>query len=339
MEDRLQQSVAPRLAGRIGIMTDTAPPAQRLDDNAIAASLLRMGLIGRGERPFCRPLEGGFSSEIWLIELPGRRLCVKRALPRLKVAQLWEAPVARNHYEYAWFGTAARICPDAVPPLLGEDAEAGLFAMEYLDPARYPLWKSQLRDGHADPATAAAGGARLPPNHHAPAGDRENAHTIAAQEKFPSIPPPPQSTARCRSNTPRPGPTRRGCDGSPARCSPSRSNASARFARPGRRSSAYDRYDDHRRPRPAGLGFARAADRRGRAASRRWRLRPRERAGRRVDRFGRGDRIARRRRQARRPRRAACRCRDQWRDRRRADRAGRRRPGRDRPVSDRARRH
>ncbi len=168
-------------------MTDTAPPAQRLDDNAIAASLLRMGLIGRGERPFCRPLEGGVSSEIWLIELPGRRLCVKRALPRLKVAQLWEAPVARNHYEYAWFGTAARICPDAVPPLLGEDAEAGLFAMEYLDPARYPLWKSQLRDGHADPATAAAVGARLAQIHDATAGDREIAHTFATDENFHAI--------------------------------------------------------------------------------------------------------------------------------------------------------
>ena len=79
-----------------------------------------------------------------------------RALPRLRVAQLWEAPVIRNHYEAAWFRVAGRICPQAVPGLLGEDAADGMFAMEYLDPGAYPVWKHLLRDGHADPASAAS---------------------------------------------------------------------------------------------------------------------------------------------------------------------------------------
>ena len=112
-----------------------------------------MGLRRPGEIPLCRPLDGGVSSEIWLVELPGRRLCLKRALPRLRVAQLWEAPVIRNHYEAAWFRVAGTICPEAVPQLLGEDAADGLFAMEYLDPGAYPVWKHLLRDGHADPAS------------------------------------------------------------------------------------------------------------------------------------------------------------------------------------------
>jgi aminoglycoside phosphotransferase (APT) family kinase protein len=187
MEDRLHHLLAPRCLAKIRIMTDPAPLSQFLDDNAIIAALLRMRLIEPGERPCCRPLEGGVSSDIWLIDLPGRRLCVKRALPRLKVVQLWEAPVARNHHEYAWFRAAGRICPDAVPTLLGEDPAAGLFAMEYLDPAQYPLWKNQLRDGHADTATAAAVGIRLAQIHNASAGDPEIARSFATDENFYAI--------------------------------------------------------------------------------------------------------------------------------------------------------
>ena len=37
--------------------------------------------------------------------------------------------------------------PEAVPRVLYEDQSAGLFVMEYLPPARYPVWKEQLRDG------------------------------------------------------------------------------------------------------------------------------------------------------------------------------------------------
>jgi len=181
-------------------MPDSAPPPQPLDDNAIAAALLRMRLIGPGDRPRCRPLEGGVSSDIWLVELPGRRLCVKRALPRLKVAQLWEAPVARNRYEFAWFEVAGRICPEAVPPLLGEDPEAGLFAMKYLDPAQYPLWKHQLRDGQADPAIAAALGTRLAQIHNATAGDREMAEAFATDQNFYAIRLEPYLIASARAH-------------------------------------------------------------------------------------------------------------------------------------------
>ncbi len=163
---------------------EPSPPTEPLDEGTIAASLVRMGAIGADERPRCRPLEGGVSSEIWLVELAGRRLCLKRALPRLKVAQLWEAPITRNHHEFAWFGVAGRICPDAVPRLIGQDSAHGLFVMEYLDPAMYPLWKTQLRGGHADPATAAAVGARLAQIHGATASDPEIARMFATDDSF-----------------------------------------------------------------------------------------------------------------------------------------------------------
>ena len=157
---------------------------ETLDATEIAVSLREMGVIAADERPRCRPLGGGVSSEIWLVECSGRRLCLKRALPRLKVAQLWEAPVARNAYEVAWFRAAGRICPEAVPRLIGEDRARGLFAMEYLDPATHPIWKERLRDGHADPAEAAAVGDRLVRIHRATAGDPEIARAFATDDSF-----------------------------------------------------------------------------------------------------------------------------------------------------------
>jgi aminoglycoside phosphotransferase (APT) family kinase protein len=158
--------------------------AAPLDAATIAAALARMRLRRPGERFVYRPLDGGVSSEIWLVVLPGRRLCLKRALPRLRVAQLWEAPVARNHYEAAWLRVAGTICPEAVPYLLGEDAANGMFAMDYLDPGAYPVWKYLLRDGHADPAIAAQVGERLALIHAATAGDIALARDFATDESF-----------------------------------------------------------------------------------------------------------------------------------------------------------
>jgi aminoglycoside phosphotransferase (APT) family kinase protein len=161
-----------------------APPIEPLDEAMIGASLVRMGVIGTNERPRVRPLEGGVSSEIWQIDVPGRRLCLKRALPQLKVAQVWEAPTSRNRHEFAWFRVAGRICPDAAPRLIGQDSAAGLFVMEYLDPAMYPVWKNQLRDGRADPAVAAAVATRLALIHNRTAGDPEIARMFATDTSF-----------------------------------------------------------------------------------------------------------------------------------------------------------
>ncbi|MBI2765790.1 MAG: phosphotransferase [Chloroflexi bacterium] len=101
-------------------------------------------------------LAGGVSSEIWRIDLPDGPICVKRALARLRVAGDWQAPVERNRYEWAWLETAAGIVPRAAPRLIAHAPDAGMFAMEYLDPATYPVWKTQLRDGIAERATAVA---------------------------------------------------------------------------------------------------------------------------------------------------------------------------------------
>ena len=118
---------------------------------------------GLGKPVRMEALSGGVSSDIWRVELPGRLICVKRALPRLRVAQVWEAPIERNRYERQWLQIARKAAPSSAPDVLAWDDEAGLFAMEHL---AFPVWKNVLRDGNADPAFAAKVGERLAAIHN-----------------------------------------------------------------------------------------------------------------------------------------------------------------------------
>jgi aminoglycoside phosphotransferase (APT) family kinase protein len=142
-------------------------------------------LIGAGEVPAAAALAGGVSSEIWRVETARGPLCVKRALPRLRVAQVWEAPVERNRYESEWFKVAAEAAPGAVPRVVASGD--GLFAMEYLAPARYAVWKARLREGTADAAFAAQVGATLARIHAATAGREEVARRFATDRIFHDI--------------------------------------------------------------------------------------------------------------------------------------------------------
>ena len=100
------------------------------------------------------PLTGGVSSDIWRIDTPGGPICVKRALAKLRVAAEWQAPVERNTYEARWMQRANAAVPGAAPALLGQDEAGGALAMAFLPSENHPLWKAQLRDGHADPGFA-----------------------------------------------------------------------------------------------------------------------------------------------------------------------------------------
>ncbi|QKK21510.1 phosphotransferase family protein [Rhizobium indicum] len=123
--------------------------------------LLRSGLKGASEKAAYKPLTGGVSSDIYRVELPGRILCVKRALAKLKVAADWHAPVSRNEYEWNWISFVAQHFPSAVPKPLAHDASSGVFAMEFLPGEEYPLWKADLLQGHADPKAAEIIGRRI----------------------------------------------------------------------------------------------------------------------------------------------------------------------------------
>ncbi|HLJ71368.1 MAG TPA: aminoglycoside phosphotransferase family protein [Roseiarcus sp.] len=133
------------------------------------------------------PLTGGVSSDISLIEADDRRFCVKRALSRLKVAALWEAPTRRNAAEAAYFRVVAGWLPHAAPAVLGEDSEAGLFAMDYFPPEDHPLWKAELLAGRVDTDFAAAVGRDLAAIHARSAADPTIPAAFAHDETFEAI--------------------------------------------------------------------------------------------------------------------------------------------------------
>ena len=147
----------------------------------------RLGLAPQDEPCVCEPLSGGVSSDIWRIVVGRQRYCLKRALPRLKVARLWEAPVARNAFEWQWLKLAEKICPDAVPKLVAHDPEVGLFVMTYLDPEAYPTWKNQLRDGIVQERTAHSVAERLARIHAATAGEPDVVEKFETGESFYAI--------------------------------------------------------------------------------------------------------------------------------------------------------
>jgi aminoglycoside phosphotransferase (APT) family kinase protein len=142
----------------------------RLDDDLLGA-LRRMGLLPEGSTATGEPLTGGVSSDIWRIDLPSGPICIKRALAKLRVAADWRAPVDRNVYEARWMQVAGAASPGSAPRLLGQDAQTGSLAMEFLPAGRYPLWKAQLRDGQADPGFAGQVADRLVTIHAAAAAD------------------------------------------------------------------------------------------------------------------------------------------------------------------------
>lgn len=159
-----------------------------------------MGLLEPGEQPTLTPLTGGVSSEIVRADTRRGPVCIKRALAQLKVAALWEAPVERNRGEVGWMKVAAGIVPGSVPQILGEDAEANAFAMAYLPPDRYPVWKAQLRDGIVEPSTAQAVGRNLVAIHNATAGDAALARQFGNDADFVAIRLDPYFNAAARAH-------------------------------------------------------------------------------------------------------------------------------------------
>ena len=151
----------------------------------LLAALERVHLLAPGESAHVTPLSGGVSSDILRVDLPdGRRVCVKRALAKLKVQADWRAPIERNRWEARWLKVAGDIVPGAVPKVLAEDASSGMFVMDYLEPARHPVWKSQLRDGVIESQFAALVGERIARIHALTARREQIASQFATDHIF-----------------------------------------------------------------------------------------------------------------------------------------------------------
>jgi aminoglycoside phosphotransferase (APT) family kinase protein len=168
-------------------MAPVKPADELADPGPLIEALRRMKLVSIHTLATLTPLAGGVSSDIYRVQLPDGVICIKRALSKLKVAADWQVPVERNHNEVAWLRTVAAIVPDAVPAILGEDGEAGAFAMAWLPPERYPVWKAELAAGRASVAQAAAVGATLGRIHAATADQPELAARFRTDALFHAI--------------------------------------------------------------------------------------------------------------------------------------------------------
>ncbi len=138
-----------------------------------ALALRELGLADADERLTGESLAGGVSSDIWRVDTARGALCAKRALARLRVAADWRAPIERNRYEARWMEVARAAVPGAAPEVLGQHPALGVLAMAWLAPTDHRLWKSMLKGGQADPATATEVGRAL---------GRIHAHSAARPE-------------------------------------------------------------------------------------------------------------------------------------------------------------
>lgn len=149
------------------------------------AFLEASGLARPDEQRTWTPLTGGVSSDIWRVDFASARsICVKRALPQLKVAAEWKAPVSRNAFEWQWMQFAAGVLPSVVPRPLAHDEQAGVFAMEFLPANQFPLWKAQLLAGEVDVATAGEVGSSLGRLHAASAHREDLARAFDTTASF-----------------------------------------------------------------------------------------------------------------------------------------------------------
>ncbi len=127
---------------------------------AFVQALRELGLAG-DEALTGQPLAGGVSSDIWCIATARGPVCAKRALPKLRVAADWRAPIERNQYEARWMQVAQAARPGCTPQLLGQHPGLGVLVMQWLAPTDHRLWKAMLHGGQADIGTAQAVGQTL----------------------------------------------------------------------------------------------------------------------------------------------------------------------------------
>jgi len=113
----------------------------------VLPALARMGLVDADETPVMQPLSGGVSSMILRVDTRRGALCVKQALPELKVSSY-------------------------------------TFAMQWLAPEQHPVWKSLLREGVAEPAFAAQVATLLATIHARSAHRPELAAAFANDQNF-----------------------------------------------------------------------------------------------------------------------------------------------------------
>ncbi len=157
-----------------------------MDDGAaqLIEALRGAALIG-AEPPDLVPLTGGVSCDVWKLETPSGPVVVKRPLPQLRVAALWEAPVERGTAEVRWLRRAQGIDPALVPEVLADFPDLHAFVLRFIPGC--PVWKDELIAGRVDPAFAAMVGSGIARVHAATAFNRSDQASFPNQAMFSAL--------------------------------------------------------------------------------------------------------------------------------------------------------
>jgi 5-methylthioribose kinase len=147
-----------------------------LDGPAVREHLHGRGLLPAEARVRVEPLAGGVSSDIVAVTGPGIDVVVKRALPRLRVAQEWLADDERVVTEARALQLAARLAPGTVPAVLDLDEDSRTLVLERA-PAGWRNWRDELLLGRVDETVARALGRALAAWHTGTAGSPPAAFT------------------------------------------------------------------------------------------------------------------------------------------------------------------
>lgn len=132
--------------------------------------LKRGGFLAEGAEARLETLTGGVSSDVFRLETPTGVYCVKRALPQLRVAADWRAPVERSHFEVEWLRVSQAYAGGAIPEVLFEDRASNLFVMNFFPPDKHSVWKADLAAGDVDVGFAESVGRLLAALHAGAAG-------------------------------------------------------------------------------------------------------------------------------------------------------------------------
>lgn len=149
----------------------------------VGAYLAGRGLVGARDPVEAVELGGGVSNLVFAVRAPALRCVVKQALPRLRVAEEWEAKRQRAVTEGRALALAGRLLPGAVPEVLDVDEEACAVTMDRA-PSQWRDWKRVLLAGAADEATARGAGEALAGWHRQTAEDAQAAEEFGDLEAF-----------------------------------------------------------------------------------------------------------------------------------------------------------
>ncbi len=154
-----------------------------LDAGTVVAYLARRGVVPADAELTVEELTGGVSGTVLAVRGPGVSLVVKQALPRLRVAEEWNAPARRTDTEAAALRLAARLVPGCVPPVVDSDADEHVVVLQH-SPAGWRNWQAEMLAGRAHAASGAWAGDTLGRLHAATAADADVAAAFDDYEAF-----------------------------------------------------------------------------------------------------------------------------------------------------------